>query len=76
MYLLFVMEGYYPSGGMDDYEGTYFSLEAAEKDLKDMDGDWAHIIDISSGWSNRERHNYRRSGHYSTDDRQWEKTVG
>lgn len=57
MYFLFAWDTYYPSGGLNDYEGAYDSLEKAEeagKKLKDKDRvqiaavRGIHLIEISS----------------------------
>jgi hypothetical protein len=45
-YWAFVMDHYYPSGGMGDCVGKFKTLEEAEKYLETQFGDYKYIIDI------------------------------
>jgi hypothetical protein len=44
-YILFQGERYYPHGGMEDYDGTYDTLEEAIANFGAYPLRWAHIID-------------------------------
>lgn len=44
-YLLFCNEEYYPEGGMNDFAGSFGSVEEA-KESAGSKLDWAHIYDI------------------------------
>lgn len=44
MYWLFSGGNYYPAGGMDDYKGSYPTIESAkaEAEIRVSDGDWGN----------------------------------
>lgn len=44
MYLLFSGEHYYPSGGWQDFDGRYSTLNDAHKEAKKINGRWWHIV--------------------------------
>ena len=51
MILLFAGENFYPSGGWEDYQGTFPTMETALEKLKDLKPigtysgfGWAHIV--------------------------------
>ena len=46
MYLLFSGDKYYPSGGWQDFDGTYATLEYAIMYALDKNAGWWHIVDI------------------------------
>jgi hypothetical protein len=57
-YLVFGGMMYYPSGGWDDYQNSFDSMDDAEYWLSTHTFDWWHIIDIvtrrmvlSSDWT-------------------------
>ena len=43
MYLLFSGFHFYPSGGWNDYEGSYGTAEDAVKAAASIDCDWWHV---------------------------------
>jgi hypothetical protein len=45
-YLVFYGEDYYPSGGWDDFEGFFKTLDGAKKHLlaRDPENKWGHIV--------------------------------
>ena len=49
-YLLFVGEHYYPSGGFDDFFGSYDSIEFAIQIITDnfKHIDWYHIVNTDT----------------------------
>ncbi len=49
-YALFAGDQYYPSGGWDDFIGTYDSVEdALEAEAKRTRHDWYQIVDLTTG---------------------------
>lgn len=50
MFLVFLFSAYYPSGGWDDYAGSFESLEKAYDFALERIGHWsndyAHIVDV------------------------------
>lgn len=47
-YLVFAGHFYYPSGGWDDFKGSFDSLKDAKKqarDTFDKGCDWYHVVD-------------------------------
>jgi hypothetical protein len=45
-YLLFAGYNYYPSGGWDDFVGSYSDLMTALGAAANLRQDWWHIVDI------------------------------
>lgn len=45
MYLVFVWDNYYPSGGWRDFKGTFYSLEDAFQCVLSESGDWYQIVE-------------------------------
>jgi hypothetical protein len=43
MYLLFCGDSYYPTGGWNDFKGSYKTLEEAINSSND-DNDWWHVV--------------------------------
>lgn len=53
-YFLFMGDIYYPKGGMDDYKGSFDTLDEAMKvgnELKyfSVTGNWGHIVRVNEG---------------------------
>lgn len=48
-FLLFAGDTYYPSGGWNDLEGNFETLERAEAAAEELDPDWWHIVDLETG---------------------------
>lgn len=53
-FALFTGYAYYPSGGWEDFQGTYATLEeamaAAHADFAKGKGErWYHVVDLSNG---------------------------
>jgi hypothetical protein len=49
-FLVFAGSHYYPSGGFDDFEGDFDTLEEAKAKVgKQRDSEWAHIIRLPDG---------------------------
>jgi hypothetical protein len=48
-YLLFSFDGYYPSGGWDDFVKDFDSLDEAKDHFKTADDmcEFAHVIDLN-----------------------------
>lgn len=46
-YLLFAGEYYYPSGGFNDFKGSFDTMEDAQSNIQDWH-DWYHIVDSES----------------------------
>lgn len=46
-YLLFAGEYYYPSGGFNDYKGSFDSIEEAISNVMSYH-DWYHIVDLDT----------------------------
>lgn len=46
MYLLFAGEWYYPAGGIDDYVGTFATVEDAQKAFHVRREDWGQIVEM------------------------------
>ncbi len=44
MYMLFTGYSYYPSGGWNDYAGSYSSEKEALEAAANREGDWWHIV--------------------------------
>ena len=44
-FLVFAGDFYYPGGGWDDFRGDFETLEEAELKVKQLERDWAQIID-------------------------------
>ncbi len=45
-FIVFSGDTYYPVGGMNDYQGSFETLEAAKHWLIAKKEDWGHIMDI------------------------------
>lgn len=43
MYFLFAFYDYYPFGGIDDLQGSYYSLEDAKAAVKNLTDSFDHI---------------------------------
>jgi len=43
-YLLFYGHDYYPSGGINDFEGSFDSIKEAKSNKIDSDDYWSHIV--------------------------------
>ena len=56
-FLVFAYNGYYPSGGWNDFQDSFDSLEAAAESLTMSDADFANIVDLQTG----ENKSYARS---------------
>jgi hypothetical protein len=50
-YALFAGDNYYPSGGFQDFRGTFSELESATDFAKksEEDYDWWHVVDLTDG---------------------------
>jgi len=48
-FLVFAGDAYYPTGGWEDFRGSFVTLEAARAFLSGYPHDWGHIIDITTG---------------------------
>lgn len=52
-YWLFMYSEYYPRGGMNDYQGSYDSIEACRKKIIEVNEGWEHeyyhILDVQEG---------------------------
>jgi hypothetical protein len=50
-YAVFKGEFFYPSGGWDDFAGTYETLKEAVRaaDEGAADNTWAHVVDLQAG---------------------------
>lgn len=48
-YLLFGGDTYYPSGGFEDYIGSFKTLDEAIERVKNQNIDWWHIVSIATG---------------------------
>lgn len=52
-YLLFGGAVYYPSGGFEDFRGSFDTLEEAQAKVKELDLEdqysWYHIVDVKLG---------------------------
>lgn len=47
-YLLFCGYQYYPSGGWEDFAGSYDSIREAILSIIDIHFDWYHIVDTET----------------------------
>jgi hypothetical protein len=48
-YLLFAGCQYYPSGGWDDFKGSFDTIDEAKEQIKILDiEDWWHIVDLDN----------------------------
>jgi hypothetical protein len=45
-YMTFAGEYYYPSGGMNDFRGSFDTLDEAIGFIEALDYDWMHVWDI------------------------------
>lgn len=48
-YLVFSYPDYYPGGGWNDFEGSFDTLEEAEREVKKERGLYWDIVDIETG---------------------------
>jgi len=53
-YWLFGGQQYYPRGGMDDFQGSFYSASDARDEIRESDNpcvyfDWYHIFNSKSG---------------------------
>lgn len=53
-YALFAGSFYYPSGGWNDFKGTYHTVQEAVDYIEayansDEEYDWYHVIDLATG---------------------------
>ena len=51
-YLLFAGDNYYPSGGWEDFIGSFSTQEEAQDvgaDKIEDEFNWYHVVDLSSG---------------------------
>ena len=52
-YLLFAGSNYYPSGGMNDFQGDFVSVDACKNCLLgeklSQSFDWWHVVDVGTG---------------------------
>lgn len=48
-FLLFVYDSFYPSGGMNDKQGSYYTLEEAIEAGKNSRYDYFHVYDRIEG---------------------------
>lgn len=47
MFLVFAGEDYYPSGGWNDFVGSYPTLHEAKEAAVKQRRDWWHIVDLT-----------------------------
>jgi hypothetical protein len=45
---LFLGSTYYPSGGWDDFGGTFDTIEDAQAEAAKHDCGWAHVVDLNT----------------------------
>lgn len=73
-YLLFTFDGYYPSGGWNDFQGSFDSIEEAVEFMQNLRDDYAQIADIET---NRIVESYDKISSYEFVNNQyiykWEK---
>jgi hypothetical protein len=48
MYLLFVIDQYYPNGGWNDFADMFDTLDEAKLEGSKSRGDYYHIVELSS----------------------------
>jgi hypothetical protein len=60
-YLLFCYSQYYPSGGWNDFEGSFDTIEDAQNAAH---GDWWHIVDTEDGRTCASGSNLKNNGGY------------
>lgn len=48
-FVLFAGEQYYPSGGWEDYDSSFDTLEEAKTRAQEVTSDWRDIVDLETG---------------------------